>query len=173
MGESGLRQKAVHEVQEFLKIFLYLAPWFCAFATYHMWLLDQLGEKSFEYGTALINSLVLSKVILIGESLGLGTRQDDRPLIYSTVYKAFVFTVLAAVFHVLEETIRGVLHGAGPGAAFAALRGRDAFEILGRSLVMFFAFLPFFALRELGRVLGERRLADLFFRARAPAEPRR
>jgi hypothetical protein len=32
---------------------------------------------------------------------------------------------------------------------------------------MFCAFLPFFALMEIERALGEGRLADLFFRSRA------
>ena len=42
--------------------------------------------------------------------------------------------------------------------------------MLAHSLVMFCAFLPFFALREIERALGEGRLADLFFRSGASAE---
>jgi hypothetical protein len=53
---------------------------------------------------------------------------------------------------------------------FAELRGLGIGEVVARSLVMFFAFLPFFALRETARAVGERRLDDLFLRSRASAE---
>ena len=166
MDKSGLKQKIIHELREYLTIFLFVAPLFCAFATYRMLLLNQFREKSFEYGTAFINALVLSKVILIGEHLRLGHHQEHRPLIYSTIYKSFVFTLLVAVFHGLEHSIRGLVHGTGMPSSFAALSGGDIRELIGRSVVLFFAFLPFFALRETGRVLGPGKLADLFFRSR-------
>ena len=166
MDEPTLKQRMIHELGEFLKIFLFLAPLFCAFSTYRMLLLDQFGEKYFAYGAALFNALVLSKIILIGEYLRLGKWQEHKPLIYSTIYKSFVFTLLVAVFHILEDAVKGVLHGEGLVGAFPALGGRGIGEVLARSLVMFFAFLPFFAWRETGRALGERRVADLFLRSR-------
>ena len=54
--------------------------------------------------------------------------------------------------------------------AFAEIMGLGIDEVLARSLVMFCAFIPFFALRETALVLGERRLDDLFLRSRASAE---
>jgi hypothetical protein len=167
MDKTALKQKLAHELRKYLTILLFLAPLFCAFATYRMLLLGRFREGAFEYGTALINALILSKVILIGEYLRLGKRYEHRPLIYSTAYKSFVFTLLAAVFHVLEGVIKGWVHG--EGLAGAALHGKGLGELLARGVVFFCAFLPFFALRETGRVLGEGRLADLFFRSSAPA----
>jgi hypothetical protein len=169
MDKAGLKQKAIHEFREYLTVLLFLAPLFGAFSTYRMLLQGRFREGSFEYGTALINALILSKIILVGEYLRLGKRQENRPLIYSTVYKSFAFTVLVAVFHLLEHAIRGWLHGEGLRGAFAALRDRGIAELLALGLVYFCAFLPFFALREIRRVLGERRLTDLFFRSRASA----
>ena len=98
-----------------------------------------------------------------------GKRQENGPLIYSTVYKSFIFTLLVAVFHVLEHAIKGLVHGEGLAGAFAALRDRGIAELLALGLVYSCALLPFFALREIRRVLGERRLADLFFRSSASA----
>jgi hypothetical protein len=167
MDKSRLKQKFIHEFQEYLKILLFLAPLFCAFSTYRLLVLGRFKEGSFEYGTALFNALVLSKIILIGEYLKLGKRQEDRPLIYSTIFKALVFTLLVSAFRLLEEAVRGWLRGESIGSTFEALRSKDINEVVGRALVVFFALLPFFALRETGRVLGERKLADLFFRPRA------
>ena len=170
VGKRSLKQRIIHEVGEFLRIFLYLAPFFCAFATYRMLLLDQFEEKYFAYGAALVNALVLSKIILLGEHLRLGKRQEHKPMIHSTIYKSFLFTLLVAVSHILEDAVKGVLHGEGIVGAFAAFSGQGIGEMLAHSLVMFCAFLPFFALREVERVLGEGRMADLFLRSRASAE---
>jgi hypothetical protein len=170
MAQGGLKQRVIHEFGEFLKIFLFLAPLFCAFATYRMWLLHQFGEKDFAYGAAFVNAFVLAKIILIGQYLRLRKRQECKPLIYPTIYKSFEFALLAAFFHVLEEVVKGFLHGKGMVEAFAVLSGRTIVEVLVRSFVMFCAFLPFFALRETERVLGEDKLANLFLRPRASAE---
>jgi hypothetical protein len=171
-GERNLKQKIIHESREFLKVFLFVAPFFCAFATYRMLLRHEFGNKYFEYGAAMVNALVLSKVILVGEYLRLGKRQEHKPLVYSTIYKSFLFTLLVAVFHILEDAVKGLLHGETISSVFAALGGQGLTEILGRSLVMFWAFLPFFAMRETARILGEGRLTGLFFRSRASAEMR-
>jgi hypothetical protein len=44
-------------------------------------------------------------------------------------------------------------------------------EWLSSALVVFFVFIPFFAVRELGRVLGEGMISGLFFRRRSAMEP--
>ena len=41
-------------------------------------------------------------------------------------------------------------------------------ELLANSLVVFVAFIPFFGVKELGRVLGEEKIRALFFRRRDP-----
>lgn len=162
----GLKRRVIHEVGEFLTIFSFLAPLFLAFSTYRMLLLKEFTGGSFEYGAALVTALLLSKIILMGEYLQLGKRYERWPLIYFTFYKAFLFTLLVAVFHLLEDAIKGFIHDEGARATFAELGGTGIGEHLARSAILFFAFLPFFALRETGRVLGGRKLADIFFRSR-------
>ena len=77
--------------------------------------------------------------------------------------------MLVAVFHVLEDAVKGVWHGESLAGAFAVLRDRRMAEVLAAGVVYFCALLPFFALREIRRVFGEGRLADLFFRSSASA----
>src|SRR5215471_1903259 len=171
MGEAGLKPRLAAGVREFFTAFLFLAPWFLAFSTYRMFLLKRFVEEPFEYGTGLLNALVLSKVIVTGEHLKLGKRQESKPLIYPTIWKAFLFTLLATAFYVVEHIVRGLLRGEGIAAGLGAIREMGAGQLLGRSLVMYFAFLPFFALRETGRTLGEGKLEALFFRSKASAGP--
>jgi len=122
------------------------------------------------YGFALFKALVLAKVIMIGDILGLGRRLQDKPLIFTTLYKTFLFTILVGIFNALEYLVEGALHGEGLDLAKGITElWANADEVLARSLVVIFTFIPFFAFRELGRVLGERKIRDLFFRRRTTA----
>jgi hypothetical protein len=164
---AGLKQKAIHELEEFAEIFLYLAFFFCALTTYSMLLLNEFNVSYFKYGFALINALVIAKVILIGEYVHLGKKHEAKPLLQSAVYKALLFTLLVFGFHVVEELIRLLLHRENMGRALHEIRIDD---LLGRSLVVFCTFITLFAFRELQRVLGKDNFRAMFFRAGTPAK---
>jgi len=157
---ASLKQKAVHEFKQFVGISLYLAFFFCAVATYKMLLLSSFKDSFLNYSFALINALVIAKVILIGEYAHLGKRYEAKVLLLSAVYKAFLFGLLVFGFHLIEEAVKRLLHGENIAGAFSDLR---IDELLGRSLVVFCTFVPFFAFRELRRVLGEDKFHNLFF----------
>lgn len=57
-----------------------------------------------------------------------------------------------------------VQDGKGVAGGFAEFLDRWPHELLAGSLVIFVALIPFFAFKELGRVLGEEAISDLFFR---------
>src|SRR5271157_2553872 len=90
----GLKQKAAHEFKEITIVFLYLAFLFCALATYSMQLLEKFEILYFTYGAALLNAFIITKVILIGEAAHLGKKHEAKPLLYSSVYKAFLYGLL-------------------------------------------------------------------------------
>ena len=69
-----------------------------------------------------------------------------------------------AVFHVIEEVIKNLFHGRGVGEALHELTAGRLIEILARNLVFFCALVPFFAGRELRRIMGEQKFAALFLR---------
>jgi hypothetical protein len=162
--KASLKQQISQELREFAAISLYLAFFFCAIATYSMLLLSQFRVSYFIYGTALINALVIAKVILIGEYAHLGKKHESKPLFLSALYKAFLFSLLVFVFHIVEEAIKRRWHGENFATAYHGIRVN---ELLARSVVIFCAFLPLFAFRELRRVLGEENFWSLFFRSGA------
>jgi hypothetical protein len=162
MTKSSLSQKVTHELAEFLWVFLFLAPFFLSFETYRIYLLHESGNKLFDYGTVLINALVLSKVILIGQAARLGHRSEKKPLIVSTIFKAVLFTVLYLIFHVLERTVNALFHGQSVLAALYAAFAVETGGSLVKALAMFLAFIPFFALLEIRRVMGEDQFHRLF-----------
>ena len=159
--KTSVKQKVAYEFEEFAIISLYLAFFFCALATYSMLLLDSFHVSYFAYGTAVINALVIAKVILIGEAVHVGTRFEKRALFYSTIWKAFVFGLLVFGFHILEEIIRHLVHEKEFAGAFRNIR---IDELLARTVIVFCTFLPLFAFRELRRVIGPDNFRVLFFR---------
>jgi hypothetical protein len=169
-GPDGttLKEKATHELRQFAAISVYLAFFFFAVATYSLLLLNQFHVSYFIFGTALINALVIAKVILIGEYAHLGKKHEAKPLFQSALYKAFLFSLLVFAFHIVEEAIKRRWHGENFATAYHGIR---ISELLARSVVIFCAFLPLFAFRELQRVLGEENFRSLFFRAGAKGKP--
>jgi len=165
--KASLKQMAGHELREFAVISLYLAFFFCAIATYSMLLLSQFRVSYFIYGTALINALVIAKVILIGEYAHLGKKHEAKPLFQSVLYKAFLFSLLVFAFHVVEEAIKRRWHGENLATTYHGIRIN---ELLARSIIVFCTFLPLFAFRELRRVLGEDKFWSLFLRTGATAK---
>jgi hypothetical protein len=154
------KEKAKHELKELLTIFIYLAFFFCALITYDMFLLNEYHIKQWDYAFALINALVITKVIMIGEYAKLGKRYEAGTLFVSAIWKAFVFSLLVFAFHVVEEVIKRLIHGADMATASRNIRFD---ELAGRSIVVFCTFIPLFAFREFRRVMGEKEFQALLF----------
>jgi hypothetical protein len=165
--KGDLKKKIVHEMGEYLINVCYLTLVFAAFTQYRRLLLAAHDITYTHYGVAVIEALILGKVIMIGEAVRLGRGLEQKPLIYPTLYKTFVFTVFVAVFKVVEYGIKGLWNGSGFMAGLTELSEKWSHELLANSLVVFVAFIPFFAVKELGRVFGKDKVRALFFRKRA------
>ncbi len=163
---STRKQKAVRGFKDFIVVSLYLALFFCALATYTMLLLKEYdATNSLNYTFAVVNALVVAKVILLGEMAHLGTRYESRPLYLSAIYKAFLYCLLVLMFYFVEEFVKRLIHGGAFGTAWHETRIDD---LLGRSFVIFCTFIPLFVYRELRRVLGEERFNALLYKAGTP-----
>ena len=156
-----------HELVEYWINVAYLALVFAAFTQYRRLVLAAYDITYTNYWVALIEALILAKVIMIGDVIRLGRGLEDKPLIYSTLYKTAVFVLFVGVFTVIEHVIRGLLKGTGLTGGFVELLGKGSDELLANSLIVFVAFIPFFGVKELGRVLGEEKIRALFFRRRS------
>jgi hypothetical protein len=167
MPAQGLKLKVKHELEEMAILTAYLAFFFCGLATYSMLLLDKFHISYFAYGTALINAAVIAKVILIGEAAHAGKKFEAKALVYSALWKAFVFAWLVFAFHLLEEAIKDLIHGAPFGAAFHDIR---IYDLLIRTGLVFCLFIPLFLFRELKRVVGEEGFRALFFHPASAAK---
>jgi hypothetical protein len=169
--KKGWKQRILHELVGYWIIVLYMAFFFGVFTTYRRLLLAHYQIDYAEYGISVIKALILAKVVLVAETLRLGRGFEDKPLVVPTLYKTLLFTICMVLFGVAEELVRSFLHGKGLGPAFDEVMGHLNFEWLSKTLVVFFAFIPFFMVRELGRVLGKETITKLFFQWRSAMKP--
>lgn len=168
--KAGWKQKIVREMTDYYITFAYLAFFFGVFIWYRRLILGEYQIGYLHYGVSLIQALVLAKVILVGRALHLGLRFQNLPLILPTLYKSIVFTLFVGLFGLAEHTIEGLLHGKGITEGFKVFVSMGEYELLARCLIVFVAFIPFFAFEELDRVLGEGKLGKLLFRGGSAAQ---
>lgn len=154
------RQKIKHELWEMTWLFLYLAFFLCALIAYDLFLLKQYEVAYWNFGFALLNAAVITKVIMIGEYAKLGKRHENKSVFISAVWKAFVFGLLVFAFHIVEEIVKRLIHGSDLAKASRELR---LDQLASRTIVVFCTFIPLFAFREFRRVMGEESFHDLLF----------
>ncbi len=163
--KSTWKQKLKREFVRYWINVAYLSATFGIFAWYRRLILAQHEIVYLRYGVAIFEAMVLAKVIMIGEVLGLSREFfKEKALIYPTLFKSLLYTLFVGIFVVIEATITGMFKGQGLAGWINEMRDEGKFEFLAHCLMVFFVFIPFFAFRELGRMLGISRLSRLFFR---------
>lgn len=170
---TGWKGKFARELKEYFLNALYLLLFFGMITTYRRLLMAEYHIDYEDYGICLVKALILAKIIMVGDMFRLGHRFHDKPLIYPTLYKTVAFTLLVLLFSILEATIKALLHGKGLAGGWHELWSGRQYEVLAEGLIVFFAFLPFFAFRELERILGEGRIRGLFLRRQPAGESQR
>ena len=160
------KERALEEFKAYWIITLYLALFLGALTVYRRLILAEFGVAYLNYGFALIEALIIGKIILIGKAFGLGRRFEDGPLIVSTLYKSALFGVFVFLFGILEHVVEGLYHKKDSAAILDGLTELGMYELLARVVMLIIAFIPFFAFWEIGRVLGTRKLSALFFSSR-------
>lgn len=164
-ASGTLKQRAYHEFKEFLIIAVYLWVVFSLFLLYKSVILNE-PISYVARGVALINALILGKFVLIARAFRLGNQAEDAPLIYPTLLKAGLFSIFLACCKILEDAAVGLYHRKTFAESIADIGGGTLKGILILTLLLFVMLIPFFAFDELKRVLGEGKLAQLFFHPR-------
>jgi hypothetical protein len=173
VDKATLKQKARQEMKDFLIISFYLWVVFGVMLLYKSVVLETAHVTShvtvWEKGFALINALALGKVALIAKAFHLGESYDDAPLVYPTLLKSALFSMVLGAFKILEEAAVGYFHHKTFQQSIADLGGGTLQGILALVAVLFVVLVPFFGYTELQRVLGEGKLQNLFLKSRPAA----
>lgn len=161
------KDKMLLELKRLIGYFIFFALYFCAFTFYSRLLLEKYQiEAVFKYGYAIIEALILAKLIILGESFNLGERFKNRPLIIPTIYKTAVFSLFVVVMTIIEEFVMGFIRGKSSETILEHLIDQGFYEIAAKMVVMLFVFILFFAFTETAKALGGTKLYDLFMRKR-------
>jgi len=169
MTSERWRSLGMRVVNEFKQLFFMIFYLWLIFGLYVFSQAVVLGEKSggrysVVHGVALLNALVLAKIMLVAEDLRFAHRFENRALIYPILYKAFAFAILFIVAYSLEKVLVGALAGASVAASLPNLGTETVKGLLLIWALLFVSLIPFFTIREIGRVIGGRELWNLVFR---------
>jgi len=171
MDKKALEQKAIHELKEYISVTLYLCIFFWMFIVYKSIIQGSQEIDFVAHGVAIINALVLGKFMLIAKAFHPGACADNAPLIYPTLLKSAIFAIALIICKILEDAAVGYFHGKSFPQSVADLGGGSWKAILAFTMMLFIVLIPLTAFGELGRVVGEGKLVELFLRPRDLSKP--
>jgi hypothetical protein len=160
----------MHELTRFLVMFLYLWVIFGLFVLYKNIILQHQGANFSAHGFAVINALVLAKVMLVAEDLQLGRWLRGRPLIYRIIFETFLFSILFICAHAVERVVVGLFNDRDIAESLPSFGGGGVLGLICIALILFFALMPFFAFTNIRRELGADRLNAMLFRPPPPEQ---
>ncbi len=156
--KPGLKARAIDEGKKALVITAYLWVLFVVLDLHKEAVLAQNHIDLVGQGFAIVNALVLAKVILIADGFKLGRRFEDRPLLYSVLYASLLFSALLIAFHIVESGLTATFRGRAFRDGLADLGAGNLQGVLSYAAIAFVALIPFFLFRGIARVIGEDRL---------------
>jgi|ERR1700741_2618623 hypothetical protein len=167
--KTPLKERALTEAKKFAVIVAYLWMLFVLLQLHRLTILREqnpLGSISYRVGFALINALILGKIILIAQAFHLGERFKNGPLVYAILFRSALFAVLLVCFDIFEEVLVGLFHHKTISESVPALGGGGAEGMLLVGLMVFIVLIPFFSFTEVARILGEDNLFSILFKRR-------
>ncbi len=161
-----VRERLIEEFTTLFALTLYLYVCFGAVLLLKTSILRDAGISYTAWGVAAIKAVVLAKFMMVGRAMGLGKRYQRLPLIWPTLHRAFLFLVLLLGLTTIEEIVVGLIHSRPLDDSLQHVVGPIFFEGLAVAFVMFLILVPYSAFVSLADVMGEARLARMFFVAR-------
>jgi hypothetical protein len=112
-----------------------------------------------------IAALIIGKAVLLADLWPAINRFPHRPLIYNIVWKTVIYYAVASFIHYLERLYDFAKAAGGIAAGNEKLLAEIVWpHFWALQIVLLVIILNYCVIRELGRVLGERRMIRMFFR---------
>ena len=169
MGMHKVTEWLKEEINEVIPPAIFFVITFHIIAITRALTLEYYHLKVTTVASATIAALVVAKVVLIADMLPFINRFPEKPLIYNTVWKTFIYILAALLVRFLEHWLPLLWKYASIREAtlhlWQQVQWPHFWAIHIWLLVLFFVYCGF---RELVRALGSREVIDLFFR-RKPA----
>ena len=111
-----------------------------------------------------VGALVLGKAVLIADMLPVINRYPDKPLAYNVAWKTAIYVLAALVIHYLERLVDFWKQAGG----FVAGNEKLITEMVwphfwAIQIILIVLILDYCVMHELARVIGVKKLRDMFF----------
>ena len=111
-----------------------------------------------------IASLILGKAVLIADMLPPINRYPNKPLAYNILWKTMIYLLMASLIHYVERLIDFSREAGGIVAGNEKLLTEIVWpHYWAMEILLFILILVYCTARELGRVIGKKRMLKLFF----------
>lgn len=160
--KKNWKHRFIHEFNEYWMNVIYMALVFSAIIFYRRLVLAHYEIYLDDYFSGVIKALVIAKVVMIGAFFRISRKYEHQPLIIPVFYKAVLFTLWVMLFDIAEAFIRIFIKTPVLMEAVNELKTHLNSVWLGGALLIFFSFIPFFAFKELVRVMGKEKIRELF-----------
>ena len=151
------------EIELYFSYFVFFALFFIAFAFYRSTLFQEYHLGSVHYSSAIIQALIISKLILLGQKFHLGDSLKRAPFILRVLYRSILFCAFVFIMIVIEKMVEGRIEGKSYSETYRHLVDIGYYEILGRVGVVLFVFIPFFSFLGLASRLEKKNLYEIFW----------
>ncbi len=159
------RTAILEDLKLYVFYVIFLTIFFSLFSVYRRLILAEAAVDYVHTGYSFVEALILGKIILIGQKLKLGEGYyGNKPLIYPTLYKTFIFSLFVLAFSFIEEFVVGFFKSKSMHEVYIELLNKDMKIILAKILIMVFVFVIFFAFLEISSYLGKGKFEELFFK---------
>lgn len=161
------RQKLFHEFSEYLINVVYLTMFFGAFAVSRRLTLAHYDIYVDDYFIGIIKALVIGKVIMIGAFLRISRKYENKPLIIPILYKTVLFVIWVILFDVTEVLIKESIKLQSLSQSYQYLISEHFSKLwLGGLIMVTVSFIPFFAMKEISRVVGHEKFKNFLLKSR-------
>jgi len=160
--KKSWKQKFLHEFTEYWMNVIYMALVFSAIIFYRRLVLAHYEIYLDDYFSGVVKAFVIAKVVMIGAFMRISRKYEHKPLIFPVFYKAVLFTIWVMLFDIVEAFIRIFISNPSFMETITEMKNHLNKLWLGGALLIFFSFIPFFAFKELIRVLGKEKVRELF-----------
>jgi len=115
-------------------------------------------------------ALIIGKAVLLADLWPPINRFPEKPLIYNIVWKTLIYYAVASFIHYLERLYDFAKEAGGIVAGNEKLLSEMVWpHFWALQIILLVVIFDYCVIRELGRVLGEKRMLRMFFRDPAVA----
>ena len=153
----------MREARRFAQMFAYLFAMFVLFRLHEYVVLAKHQISFTGWGFALVNALVLAKVMLVADDLRLGAWRGRGAPIYWMLLRSILFAIVFFVFDIAEKVLVGAFHGSSIAESLPTYGGGGLMGTVLVGIIVSVALIPFFAIEEISRAMGPGEFAKLLF----------